>query len=498
MDLRPKEKLTEGEVQTGLRLVIYDGLTTEAMTALTGGTFLVAIALLIGASNFQIGLLAALPTLTNIFQLLSIWLVRHYNNRRGVSVICSTLARLPLIAAAAVIFFFPSVNLLLFFLFFYYFFSSISGPSWNSWMKDLVPEKTLGSFFSRRGSYSQTLNVIISLTLALVIDYIKDRHPEYELSTYALMFAVGGFIGLVGTYILSRTPEPRSERIKENIFLLLKRPLQDKNFRRLLAFNSIWIFAINLATPFFIVFLLQGMHLALSYIIGLTVISQLCSIFTIRIWGRFADRYSNKTIIGICAPLYILCIIGWCFVGIYSDLLRNMILLVTIYIFTGISTAGINLSLTNIGLKLAPKDQAIVYLSAKNIVTSFFSSVAPLIGGLLADYFLHRRLDITIQWNGPHLNKIFRLLQLHEWNFLFAIGAILAFISLEFLVRVKEEGEVEKDVVVRIMRSSIKNNLKEAFVIGQLISWPEQIWGFIRRKKIREKHDPSTPQTKRE
>jgi hypothetical protein len=45
-----------------------------------------------------------------------------------------------------------------------------------------------------------------------------------------------------------------------------------------------------------------------------------------------------------------------------------------------------NLSITNIGLKLAPAD-AIVYLSAKNIITAFFSSVAPLVGGYLADFF---------------------------------------------------------------------------------------------------------------
>ncbi len=30
--------------------------------------------------------------------------------------------------------------------------------------------------------------------------------------------------------------------------------------------------------------------------------------------GLFADRYSNKTIIAIGAPIYILCLIAWCFV----------------------------------------------------------------------------------------------------------------------------------------------------------------------------------------
>ena len=183
MNLRPKKELTEAEIQTGLKLVIGDGLAAEAMTTFTGGAFLVAMAILMGATNLQIGLLASLPTFTNVFQLLSIWLVRRYNNRRAISVTCSLLARFPLLIVGSLVLLFSrySISLLIFFLFFYYFFGSISGPSWNSWMKDLVPEKSLGAYFSRRSSYTQTLNVVLSLTLAFVVDYIKKHYHLISL-----------------------------------------------------------------------------------------------------------------------------------------------------------------------------------------------------------------------------------------------------------------------------------------------------------------------------
>src|SRR3954464_9602404 len=103
-------------------MVIGDGIAAEAMTTLTGGSFLVAMALLMGATNFQIGLLAALPTFTNLFQLLSIWLVRHYNNRRVIAVIGSLLARIPLVIVGIVALSNPShssVDVLIFFLLFY-------------------------------------------------------------------------------------------------------------------------------------------------------------------------------------------------------------------------------------------------------------------------------------------------------------------------------------------------------------------------------------------
>jgi MFS family permease len=195
-----------------------------------------------------------------------------------------------------------------------------------------------------------------------------------------------------------------------------------------------------------------------------------------------ADRYSNKTIIAVGGPLYILCIIGWCFVGIYTHRWANLLLLLLIHIFSGISTAGINLSLANIGLKISPKEDAIVYLSTQNIIVAFFSSIAPIIGGILADFFTTRHLNITAQWTSPYLNKTFRLLLLHSWNFLFLIGAVLALLSLQLLAAVTERGEVEKEKVMRLMRHTIRNNLRETFLIGNIINWHEELRLLVRRR----------------
>jgi len=84
------------------------------------------------------------------------------------------------------------------------------------------------------------------------------------------------------------------------------------------------------------------------------------------------------------------------------------------------------------------------------------------------------------------MNKEFHLVALHEFNFLFAIGAFVAFISLEFLIRVKEVGEVEKDLVVKMLRSNIKSNLKDAFLIGHLVNWHDQFWRLLRGSRNKE------------
>ena len=142
MFLSPKESLSERDIQKGLKIVIWDGLAAEAMTVFSSGTFLVSMALLLGADSIQIGLLAALPLATNVFQLVSVWLVGRYHNRRMVAVLCAYLARIPLLLVGFSVLFFSrlSLDLLIFMLFFHYLFGSIAGPSWNSWIKDMVPE----------------------------------------------------------------------------------------------------------------------------------------------------------------------------------------------------------------------------------------------------------------------------------------------------------------------------------------------------------------------
>src|SRR4051812_26890450 len=130
MNFKSYENLTTKQIQNGLQNVIRDGLAAETMTTLTSGAFLVVIALYLGASNFQIGLLAALPTFTNLFQLFSIQLVQWFNNRKAITVIGNFFARIPLLAIGALPFLFStetSLQALIILLFFHYLFGSVAG-----------------------------------------------------------------------------------------------------------------------------------------------------------------------------------------------------------------------------------------------------------------------------------------------------------------------------------------------------------------------------------
>ncbi|MBS1524899.1 MAG: MFS transporter [Bacteroidetes bacterium] len=485
MNLKPVKNLSEDQLKSGLKLVVADGLSAEAMVVFTSGTFLTAMAIQMGASNFQLGVLAALPTFTTIFQLLSIWLVQKFKNRRAITAFCNFMARVPLIAIGVLPFLFTagtSIEILIVMLFFQHIFGDLAGASWNAWMKDLIPGSKLGSFFSHRSRMAQTLNVSLSLATALGLDYIKSHYPASEIMVYHLLFLAGGMLGMVSVVLLLRTPEPEASKIDGNLFALFSRPLKNRNFRNLLIFNSCWAFALNLATPFFAVFMMKTMGLPVAYIIGLGIISQLSSIVSIKIWGRYSDRFSNKNIVAFCAPLYIACILAFAFAATPGNIHTMLALLVVIHVISGLSTAGINLSLSNIGIKLAPNNEAIAYITAKNMFVALFSTLAPVVGGLMADFFVSHR----IEWN-LHLGFIgmhhLHLLTLQGWNYFFIIGGVLALISLRLLKQVNEKGEIRNRRMVIHMQSRFRSKLRDrlGYNVTAKLYYPQAV---MHRRKI--------------
>lgn len=457
--LQPSDQLTNAQVKTGLHLILKDGLATETMSTLTAGTFLVAIAIYMGASNVQIGILAALPTFTNIFQLVSVWLVQRFNNRRAITVIGAICARTPLLVIGTLPLLFSasaSVSALIYILSFQCLFASIAGGSWNSWMRDLIPQQILGSYFSHRSRLMQILNVTLSLFIAMSVDHIKEHYPAHEITAYCCMFIISGVTGMWGVYALARTPEPKSKPINNNIVKLFSKPLTVPNFRKLLVFNSCWIFAFNLVTPFFSVYMMKTLGLPLVYVISLNIVSQVSSITSIKLWGRCSDRFSNKTIIRICAPVYIGCIMAWSVIGVMSAAVLFP-LLVIMHILMGASNAGITLALQNIGLKLAPAEEGIVYLVTKNIVTAVFSATAPLAGGLLADFFTS--------------HFVIHLFGRGQWNLLFMAGAAVGVLSLKLLRSVQENGERDKKLLVAELQHTFKKKLRNRHHLPLLRRW---------------------------
>jgi MFS family permease len=462
--LRPQEKLSESELQSGLRMLIFDGIFSQIMGTFAGGAFLVAFALLLGASNFVIGLIAALGPLTQILQIPTIYIIEKIKYRKVLVVMSSFFSRLFWFLVAAVPLLFinrTGVNLFLFALTMYFALGTISGLSFNSWLRDLIPESIRGSYMAKRSALATSFGATLGLFAGIGVDIYK-KHAA-EIGIYSIYFFIAGCAGLLGVYFLSRIPEPKMEsNSTTNLSEVILEPFKDTNFLQLLIFLGSWNFAINLAAPFFTVYMLKRLKLSMTLIIAFSVLSQIFNVLSLRLWGLLADRYSNKSVLTETGPLFILTIALWPFTTMPESYFLTIPLVILIHILAGISTAGVNLCTGNIALKLAPNGKATSYLAVNALVSGIAATIAPILGGWLGTILDGERLSLTLSWMSKEIIR-WRLptVELMGLDFLFIISLIFGLYSMHRLLAVKEQGEVEERIVSEQihmeMRKTVRN-----------------------------------------
>jgi len=491
--LKPRPTISEQDIESGLRWFTFEGMAALGLFSITTSGFLAAFALALGANNLQIGILAALPFIMQTLQLPSIWLVERFRRRKAIALMTWVPAQLLWFPIALIPFFIatPSawaISLLLAFMALRGLFAAVSNCSWNGWVRDLIPQRILGQIFSKRLVLSTAAAVAFSLGAAFFVDIWQERVTDQSAIlgyTYVLLFGAL-FIGMASPVFMALMPEPLMQPVlgpQPSIWERLSAPIRDRNFRQLIQFLLFWGFASNLAVPFFAVYMLTRLGLPLSWVIAFSILSQLFNILFLRIWGRFVDRFGNKAVLSLCASLYLLVILGWIFTTMPERYVLTIPLLVILHVFAGIANSGVTLTVATIGLKLSPKGEATSYLAGASLATNVGAGLGPLCGGLLADFFSTRQLDLTVTWTDP-----FNLVQISALNivgleFLFGIAFIFGLMTLGTLATIHEEGEVSREVILeslmfptreisRPMSSVPAYNLLSNFPFGYLKKIP--------------------------
>jgi len=456
--LAPKPTISDQEVNTGLRWLTWEGTVSLGLNSITTSGFLAAFALALGANNLQIGVLAAIPFIMQILQIPSVWIVEKIRWRKAIAVISWIPAQLLWFPIALIPLFVvtPSqgaIILLVGLMAIRGILNAVCSAAWNGWIRDLVPQQVLGRFFSRRLAYATMAGIFFSLGAAFFVDFWRGNAPVEDVVigyTYVLLFGAI-FLGLASPVFMSLMPEPLMQPVtgpQPSLGQRFMAPLRDRNFSRLMQFLFFWGLALNLAIPFFAVYMLQRLGISLSWVIALSILSQLFNILFLRIWGRFVDMFGSKSVLSVCASLYLMVILGWIFTTMPERYFFTIPLLVVLHIFAGIATAGVTLTVGTIGLKLAPQDEATSYLAGASLATNLGAGLGPLFGGLLADFFSTRQLNLTFSWVDPATSVQLPALSIIGFDFLFAIAFIVGIITLGILATLREEGEMGREVIL--------------------------------------------------
>ncbi|MDZ7360537.1 MAG: MFS transporter [candidate division KSB1 bacterium] len=436
-----RTELTAGRRRAAMRIAVYEAFPAQIYATLTGGVFLPAFALALGANNFYIGVLAAIPFFANLFQLAGAYFVENYPGRKKLCVAASALPRLAW--APAIILFLllapqsagVTLGILLAFLILAHALLAVSGVSWLSWMTDVVPENIRGRYFGLRNSIVSIATVITTFAGGWFLDWHRGSR-----AAFGILFLTASAAGAVCTILLIKQPEPpkkllpKSERFFQHYFEPFKQP----NFRRLLRFSIIWQFAFNLASPFFVVYMLTELGMSYSMAATFAVITALFDLIGMRVWGHVSDHIGNKPVITISAVA--VTILPWLWLFTEKNDLSFYGLIPVLHIAGGFFWAGYNLCSVNILFRLSPQSRNSVYFGAWAACNGLAAGISSLLGGTLGRWAAHHQMDFVLfSWSG--LKIVF-----------FVTGA-LRLIAIFLLRPIQEPAGMRTLHAIRVLRS---------------------------------------------
>lgn len=466
---KPQDSVSEGEFRHSFRWLQYQAILSIASGNIITGSLLSAYALALGADNLHIGLLAAIPFLFTVFQLPTVLLVERFRTRKLIAIsawVVSRLLWLP-VAMVPLMLVTPSAQAVwtvMALAALAGFLMAVTNTAWSSWMKDLVPVRLLGEFYSVRLSLGTLAAAVCSLGAAFLVDkwgVIAPGQPQVNAYVPIMAFAsVVGVLGALATLPVVEPSMPRAPGASQSVRAALLDPYRQPGFRRLAVFLFLWGFAVNLATPFFVVYMLTKLHLGLTSVILLTILSQLVNVFFMRVWGPLTDRFGNKVVLSITGSLYLAVVVGWVFTGVPARWFMTVPLLVVLHFLTGVAMSGVTVTSVTMGLKLAPSDKATSFLAGSALATSAGSGIAPVLGGVLASFFSPKELSLALTWKSGGGSFTLPSLGLAGFDFIFLIAFLIGLLAINALALVPEQGVGRREQVLAGMTAQAQEALR--------------------------------------
>ena len=366
--------------ESGRRFGIRDGLF-QAIAQGGGEQYVSAFALLLHATPFQLSVLSAIPQLLGTWaQLVSVKVSHWFPSRASQvfwGIIGQSVSWIPILALPLL---WPDRGpwLLIIAVAVYFTFTHFTSPAWTSLITDLLEPNERGMYFARR---SRTVAMISFVALCLAGALLSFFEQQQLLWVgFAVIFLIAGLCRSASALLLLKVRGLPSHEPSSNPagFMIFLRTGMSENFRYFLLFSGLMHSAVLVAGPFFVIYLLQDLHLA-HWQYGTWLAAGIIGQFlTLPAWGQFGDRFGNKALLSftglLVAFLPMLYLFGttWAF-------------LVTVNFFGGVVWAGLGLGLNNYVFDaVQPTDRAKA-VAVSSIVNAIGWATGTMIGSILID-----------------------------------------------------------------------------------------------------------------
>jgi MFS family permease len=410
-------------IKKAMKLSILEGSGASVFLIMTQGFIFTKIALEFGVNEFLLGFVMGVQLLSQVFQIFVPRIVNKTGRRKPLVLGFSFLTRglwillvlFPFIGLATQQLFISVVSIS-------FIFGAFSGNAWTSWMRDLIPDNKMGSFFGLRNLINAGVSLMFTLIFSRILEHSSNMQGVQTVIT------IGALVSLFSMLFLWKQYEPPLKTIETgNMFKYI---MSDKNNIRLFIFGGFWNFANLFAAAFFSYHQIKNLHLSFSLLGILSLSFNVVMILCVFFWGRVADKIGHKNVLRIGVTLASMLAGVWFFM---TPQTMNVLMWVDTTL-GGMTWSAINLSIFTLPLIVGGTSSGILYgyFAAINGVCGFIGST---LGGTAAHYL-------------NNYNFIFLNMEMNGIQIMFLMTGLMRFCSLFLLNRVKVSGDIHLRTVV--------------------------------------------------
>jgi MFS family permease len=368
------------ETRHNLRWFWFDGFFASASDNILV-TFLVLYLLALGASGAQIGLLSSLTSLSAALVLLpGALLVERIGHRKEITILAGGgvarvtvffLALIPLaLKGPALIYVAIALSVIR------DAFGNLAYPAWMAIIADIIP-------ISGRGRYFGTRNFamgVVGMAVVLLVGELITRASKP--AGYQIALGLAFVLGMMSTYSfthlrVSKLPPAAPEGAAAVTLPALLRDLwKHPAFLTLAGVSALWNFSLNVAGPFFNVYLVHNLKATATMVGFLGVVATIASLLVQRKLGELADRWGPRRMQLISGLLIPILPFAWLFV-------TSPWHIVPINILSGVLWGAYSLASFNYLLALIPADQRARYSALFQMIVMVALAVGAAVGSII-------------------------------------------------------------------------------------------------------------------
>ena len=386
------------------KVSIYHGMVSIIAVNLAGNFFPIFAIAILGASNYQVGLISSLPPLVALVMTIPAAILLNRLQQQKKTVALSVFwARILFLLLAGVVFIHSSYQAWAFLIIVALMNvpGTISTIGWQTLISGMIEEDRRGAFFSDRNR----LLTIVGMVTTLMIGILMKKHTE-DGAAYQILFMIAFLFGLFEVFFLLKHKEKaelKPDNKKKNSSMDWS-IFQDKGYKWFLITALCFNFSWQMAWGLFNIYNVKYAHATILWISIFSVANQLVQVFSFPLWKKLAEEKSNTLMLVWVAA-------GMATAPFLTILSTNLVYLTVVQMTSGFFVSGTTLLLFNLLLEKSPNEKRTYCITTYNVLLSFVAFIAPQIGIWL--------LEVTGMQKSMGINSLLRLISAFVFLFMY-------------------------------------------------------------------------------